>query len=248
MRRSAGFVHRIGLPMTTTTAQGADAGAPLTEQAFRSLRHDVLAGTFVPGGKLKLDELQRHYGYSSSPLREALSRLAQEGLVRADERRGFRVAALSLDDLNDITHMRLMLDVEALRGSIAAGDDAWEAAIVAAFHRLEKVESRLSDGPQVLDEEWSELHRAFHLSLLDACPSERQRRFSASLFDQAERYRRFTARHRQVSRRKSAEHRRLMDAVLRRDADTACALLAEHIRSTQRNAEVAMRANARAVN
>src|SRR6218665_258701 len=178
MRRSAGFVHRIGLPMTTTTARGADAGAPLTEQAFRSLRHDVLAGTFVPGGKLKLDELQRHYGYSSSPLREALSRLAPEGLVRADERRGFRVAALSLDDLNDITHMRLMLDVEALRGSIAAGDDAWEAAIVAAFHRLEKVESRLSDGPQVLDEEWSEVHRGFHLALLAACASPPPRPWS----------------------------------------------------------------------
>lgn len=235
-------MHRIR--GVNTAAPPTDAGAPLTEQAFRSLRHDVLAGTFVPGGKLKLDELQRHYGYSSSPLREALSRLAQEGLVRADERRGFRVAALSEEDLDDITHMRLMLDVEALRGAIAAGDDAWEAAIVSAFHRLDKVESRLTDGPQVLDDEWSEVHRAFHLALLAACPSERQRRFSASLFDQAERYRRFSARHRQVARRKSAEHRRLMDATLKRDADTACALLAEHIRSTQRNAESALRRSA----
>ncbi|WP_156473054.1 GntR family transcriptional regulator [Pseudorhodoferax sp. Leaf265] len=217
-----------------------DNSAPLTEQAFRSLRHDVLSGVFVPGGKLKLDELQRHYGFSSSPLREALSRLAQEGIVRADERRGFRVAALSLEDLRDITHMRLMLDVEALRGSIGSGDDAWEAGIVSAFHRLEKVESRLTDAPQVLDEEWSAVHRAFHLSLLAACPSERQRRWSASLFDQAERYRRFSARHRQAARRKSSEHRRIMDATLKRDIETSCALLSEHILSTQRNAENAL--------
>ena len=65
--------------------------------------------------------------------------------------------------------------------------------------------------------------------------------WSASLFDQAERYRRFSARHRQVARRKSAEHRKLMEATLRRDSDTACALLAEHIRSTQRNVEAALR-------
>ncbi len=218
-----------------------DISAPLTGQAFQRLRSDVLYGHFEAGAKLKLDELQSLYGFSSSPLREALSRLAQEGLVRADERRGFRVAPISVDDLNDITHMRLMLDVQALADAMVHGDDAWEAAIVAAFHRLEKYESRLSDGPVVLDDEWSNVHRQFHQALLAACVSERQRTWSASLFDQAERYRRFSARNRTTARRKSTEHRKLMEATLRRDIDTACALLTEHIQSTQRNVEVALK-------
>ena len=192
--------------------------------------------------KLKVDELQATYGYSSSPLREALSRLSQEGLVRADERRGFRVAALSAEDFGDITRMRLMLDVQALQEAIEHGDDSWEAAIVAAFYRLEKVESRLPDGPVILDEEWSGLHRDFHAALLSACTSKRQLAWSASLFDQAERYRRFSGRFRKGARRKTTEHKRLMDAVLRRDAATACALLAEHIRGTQRNVEAALAA------
>ncbi|WP_093173268.1 FCD domain-containing protein [Variovorax sp. YR266] len=233
-------MHKIET-MNTSNISAADSSTPLSEQAFRSLRHDVLIGTFEAGSKLKLDELQGHYGFSSSPLREALSRLAQEGLVRADERRGFRVAPISSQDLNDITHMRLMLDVPALRSAIESGDDAWEGAIVATFHRLEKVESRLSDGPVILDEEWSEVHRTFHSALIAACASERQRVWSASLFDQAERYRRFSARHRQAGRRKSNEHRKIMDATLRRDTDTACALLGEHILSTQRNVEAAMK-------
>ena len=148
------------------------AEAPLAEQAFARLRKDVLVGTFPAGTKLKVEELQQAYGFSSSPLREALSRLAQEGLVRADERRGFRVAPLSSEDLEDITRMRLMLDVQALEDAIREGDDAWEAAIVAAFHRLEKVESRLSDGPVILDDDWSALHRDFHLALIAACPSD----------------------------------------------------------------------------
>ena len=240
-----GFVHKIAL-MNTPNQSSAENSTPLTELAFRNLRHDVLVGTFEAGSKLKLDELQSHYGFSSSPLREALSRLTQEGLVRADERRGFRVAPLSMDDMNDITHMRLMLDVQALRSSIEHGDDEWEGAIVAAFHRLEKVESRLSDGPVILDEEWSDVHRTFHSALIAACVSERQRTWSASLFDQVERYRRYSARYRQVGRRKSNEHRKIMDATLRRDADTACVLLSEHILSTQRNVEAALRRAANA--
>ena len=222
--------------------ESTDYTPTLVEQAFGRLRQGVLAGTHAAGAKLKLDELQSAYGFSSSPLREALSRLAQEGLVRADERRGFRVAAISAEDLADITRMRVMLDVPALRGAIAHGDDAWGAAILAAYHRLEKAESRLSDGPVVLDDHWSELHRAFHLALVASCPSERQRAWSASLFDQAERYRRFSARFRKSARRKSNEHRKIMDATLRRDADTACALLEEHILSTQRNVQAALAA------
>ncbi len=233
-------MHKVHFMQSSTSPTSPPAGPSLAEQAFLRLRRDVLVGTHPPGAKLKVDELQGSYGYSSSPLREALNRLSQEGLVKADDRRGFRVAAISRDDLADITHMRLLMDVQALRAAIEHGDDAWEAAVVAAAHRLEKAELQLSDGPTVLDDHWSQLHRDYHLSLLAACPSERQRALSASLFDQAERYRRFSARHRVTARSKHREHRRLLDAVLKRDADTGCALLAEHIRGTQRNVEAAL--------
>jgi DNA-binding GntR family transcriptional regulator len=226
--------------------RATDAQPPLTELALRRLRQDVLTGALPAGDKLKLDLLQQLYGFSSSPLREALNRLAQEGLVRQDERRGFRVMPLSIDDLSDITRMRLMMDVEALRESIASGDDAWEAHLVAAYHRLEKVEGKLPDGPVVLSEEWGFLHRGFHMALLAACPSERLLSWSGSLFDQAERYRRASARLRRAARRTSNEHPKIMDAALRRDADTACELLAEHIRSTRKNIEAALKLAANA--
>jgi DNA-binding GntR family transcriptional regulator len=75
------------------------------------------------------------------------------------------------------------------------------------------------------------------VALIAACPSERQRNWSASLFDQAERYRRYSARYRKTPRRKSTEHKKIMDAVLKRDTQTACALLQEHILGTQRSVE-----------
>ena len=216
------------------------AAATVSEQALCSLRRDVLLGEHAPGAKLKLELLQVQYGFSSSPLREALNRLAQEGLVRADERRVFRVAPISPEDLADITRMRLMLEPSALCDAIAQGDDTWEAAIVARFHELELLESRLGDGPVVLDTDWTRRHREFHFALIAACPSQRQLAWIASLFDQAERYRQLSARYRQGQRRKSDEHRRLMQAVLRRDADTACAMLTQHIQGTERNAAAAL--------
>jgi DNA-binding GntR family transcriptional regulator len=217
-----------------------DAPQTLTEQAFRRLRRDVISGIHAPQVKLKLDELQAAYGYSSSPLREALSRLSQEGLVKMDDRRGFRVMPISSDDLADLTHMRLMVEVPALRVAIQVGDDGWEAAVVAAAHRLERIEAQLGDGQMVLDDAWSQAHRDFHMSLLAACPSKRQFALSESLFDQAERYRRFSARYRVTSRAKNREHKRLLKAALDREADTACDLLTEHVQATQRNVDAAL--------
>lgn len=207
----------------------------VSEQAFQALRNDVLSGFHCSEAKLKIDALQSLYGFSSSPLREALNRLAQEGLVKADERRGFRVAPISAEDLADITKMRLLIDLPALRESIGAGGDAWEAEIVSSFHRLSKIESRLPEGPAVLDADWSQHHRAFHCALIAACPSERQLSLSMSLFDQAERYRQFSARNRRIPKRKDEEHNTLMKAVLNREVDKALALLTQHIQSTQSN-------------
>jgi len=228
-------VHRFIFVQNIQIMHEPSRNTPLSEQAFQVLRQDVLSGRHAPEIKLKLESLQSLYGFSSSPLREALNRLVQEGLVKADERKGFRVTPISPADLADITKMRLMLDIPALTESIQTGDDTWEAEIVAAFHRLEKIECRLPQGPVVLDAEWSQRHRDFHFSLIAACPSERQLAWSMSLFDQAERYRHFAARNRTVSKKKDEEHRSLMKAVLKRDVPTATMLLAEHISSTQAN-------------
>jgi DNA-binding GntR family transcriptional regulator len=226
--------------MQSNTASDLEPAQPLTEQALLSLRRDVTMGVFEPGQKLKLDELQGRYGYSSSPLREALSKLSQEGLIRADERKGFRVADISRSDMHDITRMRIMLDLQALESAMRHGGDEWEATIVAAHYKLDKLERTLSDGPVVLDDAWVTTHKAFHLALLGACESPRLLHWCATLFDQAERYRQFSARHRKSSRRKTAEHKRLMDAVIGRDIPTARRLLEDHITSTHHNVLTAL--------
>jgi DNA-binding GntR family transcriptional regulator len=209
--------------------------APLVDQAVDRLRHDMLSGVHVPGTKLKVDLLRNRYGYSSSPLREALNRLTQEGFVVADQRRGFRVAPMSADDFADITRLRLLLDLQALEESIQLGDDEWEVRSVSAFYRLQKIEERFPEGPLVLNDEWSARHKEFHMALLSATKSPRLLDLCSNLFDQAERYRRFSAKYRTAPRSKSNEHEAILNATVNRDSAEATKLLTNHIRRTQRN-------------
>lgn len=217
---------------------------PLVEQAVERLREDVLAGVHQPGGKLKVEELRAQYGYSSSPLREALSRLTQEGLIVADQRRGFRVAPMSEEDFADITQLRLLLDLRALKESIELGDDEWEARSMSAFYLLQKAESRFTDGPLVLNHEWSVRHKDFHMALLSASESPRLRAICSNLFDQAERYRRFSARLRTERRSKSDEHEAILNAAVSRKTDEATKLLTAHISRTQQNVTAILRREA----
>ena len=206
-------------------------GRPLSEQAYQLIRDRILRGTIAAGEKLKIDVLQRDYQFSSSPLREALNRLVAENLVVADERRGFRAAPVTAKDLMDLTAMRLVVEPGALQASIANGSDVWEAQVVAAFYRLDRIERKIAAGEMARDDEWTARHKDFHMSLVSACGSDRLVELCSKLFDQSERYRRLSASLRQKPRNTSEEHQKLMEAALSR-ASGAVALLRDHIERT----------------
>ena len=210
----------------------ASNGAPLIDVALARMRTSIIRCELAPGTRLKVESLSKAYGLSSSPIREALNRLAQDGIVQATENRGFWVAPISIDDFKDITRLRVLLELEALRDSIANGDEEWEVSVLTAFHRLSLAEKRLGSGPVALDDDWSERHRAYHMALLSATPSALLSNMVASLFDRAERYRRYSARHRTEERHKNSEHEALMKAAIDRDAEKATRLLRKHIEGT----------------
>ena len=210
-----------------------ETAIPLAERAYRELRQAIVRGDFAPGARLRLDELSGRFDVSSSPLREALNRLSEQGLVRVLENRGFRVAPLTAEGVSDLARVRRLVECEALRDAIAHGTDTWETQIVAAAHALALVERRVGDEPRALDDDWSARHRQFHLSLYAACASSLLLDLADVLFDNAERYRRWAARFRQEPRRKHDEHHQLVNAVLARDAERATELLRKHISRTE---------------
>ena len=205
--------------------------ATLAEAAFTRLRADILGVKFRPGERMHVERLRNEYGVGATPLREALSKLSSLELVVAEGQRGFRVAPVSIENLLDITKTRAWIEGAALRSSIAAGDRQWEGQIVAAAHRLKNCPK--SDGAKLSDE-WYRENREFHDALVDACDSRQTKAFRAQLYDLSDRYRRLSVRSGLSGRDFDAEHQRIMDAALERDADAAVSFTVEHFIETSR--------------
>ncbi len=220
--------------MSEPALQGGSAeGGTLSSAISDRLRADVLAGRREPGSRVRLEELKSEFGVSWSPIREAVSRLVAEGMIVADGQRAYRVAPASRDDLAEILRLRVMLETTALRGAIEKGDDAWEAEVLSANHRLSKLESRRVEPGEA--EQWETWHRAYHDALVRPCASPILLQFCRTLHDMNDRYRRIFLARNTVDRNVAAEHRAITTATLARDADRACGLLQAHIERTGRN-------------
>lgn len=213
-----------------TAGKTGETRRTLTNLAYSRLREDILSGRLEPGLKLRVEHLKTSYGAGASPIREALSRLTGDGLAVAEGRRGFRVAQVSLAELKDITELRVLMETRALTVSMALGDDDWEAQVLAAYHRLSKLDENLANDQP--GEEWEERHRLFHAALVAACPSRWLKNFREILFDQSERYRRLALADSPGERPVAEEHRAIMQATLERDTGRACELLSHHIQAT----------------
>ncbi|MCL2656277.1 MAG: FCD domain-containing protein [Betaproteobacteria bacterium] len=217
----------------TPSNDATDASGPktLVEAAYKKLRRDIIEGVRPPGEKLRVEHLKDQYEVGAGTLREALQLLVTDALVVAQGQRGFRVASISVADFEDITRTRVLLESEALRQSITYGDDAWEAALVAAFHRLSKAEEKLAEQGSAT-EEWEQRNRGFHEALIAACPSNRIAHFQHILYQQSERYRRISLFRHPIARDVHAEHKALFDTTLARDTTRATSILTEHVLRT----------------
>ena len=202
-----------------------------TTLAYSRLRADVLAGRLAPGERLKVLDLAKALEVSPGAIREALSRLIPEQLVVSREQKGFAVAPLSIEDLEDLTDLRCEVEAIALRRSVERGDSDWEAAVLATAHRLRRTPTQTSETDRSLSEQWVERHSEFHAALVAASGSKRLMAFHAQLYEQSERYRGL-ATHLETNRDVDTEHQNLVDAALDRDADRLVALTLEHMRKT----------------
>ncbi|MEZ5657851.1 MAG: FCD domain-containing protein [Burkholderiaceae bacterium] len=200
----------------------------LTEQAYRSLRADIIRGERKPGERLRIEKLKAIYGIGPTPIREALQKLSIERLVLAQENRGFSVAPLDLADFADLNFARIEIEKVALRRSIELGDSAWEARVVAASYLMAKADAQLEQGHGATDA-WERMNAEFHLAMVGACQSRWLLITRQNLQDMCERYRRSSMH---SGRFTGGEHHEIAQAVLARDADRACALTEAHFMAT----------------
>lgn len=198
------------------------------EKTYRRIRSDIIFGRLAPGQKLRLERLSAQYETSIATLRELLNRLLVEGLIVAEGQRGFEVMPVSPERWHEIAAMRELLECHALRQSIESGDVEWEGRVVAAHHKLAALEKQLLSGDRSQTETWKRYDWEFHHALISCCGSKALLDAHSAIFDKYLRYQIIAV----VFRGEAAarEHRELLKAALKRDADAAAAVLVKHIR------------------
>ena len=115
---------------------GALESSSLVELTQRRLRREILSGALAPGERLIEEHLTARFGTSRAPLREALSQLAQQGLIEHLPRRGVRVAELSAADSDELFGLRNLLERYAVESAFAQPAPVDLAALAAAWQQM----------------------------------------------------------------------------------------------------------------
>jgi DNA-binding GntR family transcriptional regulator len=207
---------------------------PQAPRAYQALRSRIVLGDLAPLTKLKIADLADALEVSPGAVREALSQLATDGLVEARDQRGFRVAAISLSDLDDLTETRVQIEKLALGQAIERGDAAWEAGVRAALTDM----AAHPQSPRDLHD--AARHARFHAALVAGCGSPTLLRIRSDLYDHAERYRVFAWRRAPAPRQVGDEHTAIANAALARHRPQALKAAAAHIRLTTQMVRVAL--------
>lgn len=198
--------------------QRSTLGAIITDQ----LRDHVIHGRFEPGTILGEVSLAAQFGVSRGPVREALQRLVQEGLLRRERRRGISVPLLAAEDLRDIYVAREAIESAAV-AVVVAGDTRTLAT------ELRDVLARMRRAH--LDDDWvtlADLDLAFHRRIVEAAQSPRLSRLYATLIGEAFAFFNMSAHH---ARRDElvAQHAQLAELIVARDVRGIRQALSRHL-------------------
>ncbi|MCA0047045.1 GntR family transcriptional regulator [Mesorhizobium sp. B283B1A] len=208
---------------------GTGPKSTLASTVYHQLRDDLLGGALETESKLRVEWVVSKYGAGASPVREALNRLASEGLLGRHDQRGFFIMPVTAAELEELTRTRCWLEERALRESIAHRTAEWEEQLVLALHRLGRASRH--DLPSI-NPDWEKLHRTFHRVLISACRSHWLVGFCDQLSDHADRYRQMANDGEGIQRDGFAEHRLIAECALDGNADGAVQALIDHYQLT----------------
>lgn len=193
----------------------------IAQQVYERLRDEVLTGTFAPGIWIRELDLAESFGVSRTPIREALRRLAQDGLLEIAPNRGARLPQLTRAEIRDIYDMRVLLE----------GFAAYRAAINSTEAKVEVLEAALRTIENLPSDATADHIRAddaLHAAIVDMAASASLQDLAARLNGRVMRVKTLT-RDTNASELTRTQHRAIVSAIARHDADGAREAMAEHI-------------------
>lgn len=209
---------------TASTGRAASPGLPVSERIHQALRGQIMRCQIAPGETLDAEAIARSFQTSKTPVRDAIQRLAAEGLVLIQPRSGYRVAPITFQAVHEILDLRAAIGPHAARQAarFASADD------IAEFRRI------LADYAVPMDiGTMQQVARRFHLAIARTGRNRRLVTLTETLFDELERLLRYAIDFTIKAGEHSDEHRMLVDAIEAGDGERAAAIEAEHIRHSR---------------
>ncbi len=209
-------------------SEPAEIYATKSDFAYRRVRELILSGLLEPGAVINQATLAREIGISTTPLREALRRLKQQGLVELDAHRDARVTPLDAEEARDLLEVRRSLDPQA--ASLAA-ERRTKQDVAEMRASLEGLDA-LPSNPTV---EQLVAHRRFHAAIYRASHNALLVETLDGLWDTADRYRRHglqVERSAEERALKAREHALLFEAIVEGDGATAEEVMRAHIQTS----------------
>ena len=199
----------------------------LRDQVLEVVRQAMVSGEIRPGDIYSAAALATRLGVSSSPVREALLTLVNQGLMEPVRNRGYRVVAMEEQDLDEIYEMRQLLEVP---GTLSAAEKAGPADLERLGDLAGEIE-RAADAGDVVG--FLEADRRFHLALLSLAGNRRLLESIANLRDQTRLYGLEKLAESGRLTGAAGEHREILAAIAARDWDALENLMHEHLRHTR---------------
>ncbi len=211
----------------TALPTGAAGPMLLNDQAYERIRHDIIVCVLPPGAAISESQLGVQYRLGKAPIRSALQRLAHEGLVRAQPRRGYIVSPVTLQDIEDIFELRLLLEPQAAR--LAAGKvDASRLKLLDDVCR-----AGYQPGDVASTRRFLEANSSFHVAIAQATGNQRLAHAIESLLDEMTRLLHMGLTSRNRSSEMQHEHGALVKALRRGDGATAEQICREQIEASR---------------
>ena len=187
------------------------------------IKKQIVYGEISPGAKINISKLKNQFNVGLAPLREALARLVNTGLLLSEPNKGYKVAPISKEEFWDLCEASRHLEILALKQAIQRGDALWEEEIIASLFQLKKLEE---GGKAPNFDEWKVAHVRFHDALISSC-SAILKEMRSLIHLRSERYVQIAFKKVDLSFFHE-DHKELAEAALARDIPRATGVMKKH--------------------
>lgn len=194
--------------------------ASAADIVYEALRKAIIEGDLAEGENLRQDQIASMFNTSRIPVREALSRLEQNGLITTQRYKGAVVAGLSIEEIEEIFEFRALIEAEVIRLAVPK---LTGKTLDAARRHCQAFDSEANSAM------WGEINRNFHYSLYEAARRPYYLQIVRASLDRIDRYLRAQLTLTNGMSRARREHKGILDACIAGDADKAAELTRDHI-------------------